>query len=326
MAARHRVCRIGALTVVALLLAVVAWSAKPKPEVQKLRVGYLPIAECAHLYVGLSKGYFQAEGLDLELIPRKGGAVILPDLQHGDLDVGFTNVVSLISVDAHLQQENDRYIWSLIGATYERSPTATNHALLVRRNSTIKPADLGLTSTRIGVNTTRNIEELILRRYLRNHGVNATTLNLISIPFPEMLPALESGSIDVAAVVEPFIEPALRTGKFRLLSKHYQDRATETLVATYAVSTKWQRENPDAARRFKAAFRAADRFIREHPTDTRKAIGQYTSISDRDLAVMGMPAFAERLSEVRLNEIAELMKTYRFIDSSAVVRPMLAGQ
>ena len=46
-------------------------SDKPSDK-QVITVGYIPIAECAHLYVGLTKGYFDEEGIQLDLKPMQG--------------------------------------------------------------------------------------------------------------------------------------------------------------------------------------------------------------------------------------------------------------
>src|SRR6184192_3699457 len=130
-----------------------------------LHIGYLPIAECAHLYVGIAKNFFADEHLDVQLQPMKGGSAILPAIQSGDLAIGFTNVPSMIIVDSHLKPTDGHYILSLVGASYER-PANLNHALLVAKNSPLKPRDLGDANIRFALNTTLNIEHLMLRRYL----------------------------------------------------------------------------------------------------------------------------------------------------------------
>lgn len=162
--------------------------AAAKPPVV-VRVGYIPIAECAHLYVGVSKKYFEQEGLKLELQPMKGGAIILPALQKGDLDIGFTNVVSVITINTKRKRTDSQSIVCFAGGTYERAGN-TNHALLCRKDSTITVSSLVNPETRIAVNTTRNIEELMLRHFLAQKGETVSSLTLVPIGFPEMLRAL----------------------------------------------------------------------------------------------------------------------------------------
>ncbi|HEV7238602.1 MAG TPA: ABC transporter substrate-binding protein [Thermoanaerobaculia bacterium] len=297
-----------------------AGTAGPAPR--ELRIGYLPIAECAHLYVGIAKKFFQEEQLTVKLQPMKGGATILPAVQSGDLDVGFTNVVSLAMFDSRLRPDDPHYLKSVCCASYER-PNYLNHALLVAKTSRLAPSDLVKPSTRIGLNTILNIEELMLRRYLASRGTAAANLNVRQVAFPEMLNLLRNNDLDVISTVEPFIEPNVRKGDVRILARQYIDVSPETLVATYAVSTEWARENADVLARFYRAMAKADTFIRSNSAETRQIIGTFTRIQPQDLAVMGMPAFELTVNPARLQETVEQMRRFQFISQSPSVDSMI---
>ncbi|MFH0801856.1 MAG: ABC transporter substrate-binding protein [bacterium] len=283
------------------------------PVLTKLKIGYIPIAECAHLYVGMAKNYFEQEGLEVLFQPMKGGAVILPALQTGDLDIGFTNVVSIIILNAKMPSRAPKSFISLVGATYERRGF-TNHALLKKRNSSLSIKDLGNPNIKFALNTTRNIEELMLRRFLVKKGIKITRLNIIQLGFPEMLSALDRGDIDVVSEVEPFIEPALHTQKYVLLARQYQEVSPNTLVATYAVTRKWLKKNRDVADRFIRAFRKADDFIKNNEPEMRQIVGSFTRISKENLSIIGMPAFEAKESKNDINELISEMYKYGFID------------
>jgi NitT/TauT family transport system substrate-binding protein len=55
------------------------------PEMAKITVGTLPIVDSAALYLAKKKGYFAAEGLDVDLKSLSSGAVAVPGLHNGDL-------------------------------------------------------------------------------------------------------------------------------------------------------------------------------------------------------------------------------------------------
>src|SRR6266852_8691216 len=61
----------------------------------KGKLGYMKIVDNAALFVGMEKGFFKAEGLELETVPMAGGAVITQGVVSGDLQFGWTNVISL---------------------------------------------------------------------------------------------------------------------------------------------------------------------------------------------------------------------------------------
>lgn len=293
----------------------------PEPiKLQAVRVGYIPIAECAHLYVGVDRGYFRDEGIDIELFPMRGGALILPAVAKGDLDIGFSNVVSLVLQNERLRAESPNRLMSLAGASYER-PGNTNHALLIRTDSSIKVSDLS--SVRIAVNTTRNIEDLMLRRFLIENNIDDSKLQLVTLGFPLMGAALSNGDVEVISVVEPFIEPAIRSGKCTLLARQYQEVSDETVVATYVSTAKWWDENRKNAIAFQSAFKRADKFIRENPVEFRTILASFTRISPEDLQVIGLPAFEATLRPEPLDQIIGYMKELDFIEASLPAKSMI---
>ena len=78
-----------------LVLAAVGTLNPTFAETKIVRVAYIPIAECIELYVAERMGFFEHEGIKVELTQMAGGAKILNAIVSGDIDIGFTNVVSL---------------------------------------------------------------------------------------------------------------------------------------------------------------------------------------------------------------------------------------
>jgi len=293
-----------------------------KPANRELKIGYLPIAECAHLYVAISKKYFEEEKLSVKLQPMKGGATILPAVQSGDLHVGFTNVVSLVMLDSRLQADDPHYLKSACCASYER-PGHLNHALLINPSSKLTPSDLSKPTTRIALNTILNIEELMLRRYLATKGATKVNFTVSQIAFPEMLTALRNNDVDVVSIVEPFIEPVVRRGDARILARQYLDVSPETLVATYSISAEWSKENPELLQNFYRAMAKADAFIRTNDAETRQIVGTFTRIRESDLALMGIPAFELNIPPQDLNATITYMKQFGFIKTAPTADSMI---
>src|SRR4051812_6237531 len=62
-----------------------------------LKVGVIPIADVAPLYVGMKQGFFKDEGLTIKPQIADGGAAIAASVMSGDDQLGFSNVVSLVT-------------------------------------------------------------------------------------------------------------------------------------------------------------------------------------------------------------------------------------
>ena len=61
----------------------------------KSKLGYMKIVDSAAMFMAMEKGFFKAEGLEIEPVPMAGGAVIVQGVTSGDLQFGWTNVISL---------------------------------------------------------------------------------------------------------------------------------------------------------------------------------------------------------------------------------------
>ena len=61
----------------------------------KGKLGYMKIVDNAAMFMAMEKGFFKAEGLEIETVPMAGGAVIVQGVTSGDLQFGWTNVISL---------------------------------------------------------------------------------------------------------------------------------------------------------------------------------------------------------------------------------------
>src|SRR5688500_10297699 len=65
-------------------------------QVQTIKVGVIPIADVAPLYLGMDEGFFEEEGLKIQPQLAEGGAAIVPSVVSGDYQIGFSNTTSLI--------------------------------------------------------------------------------------------------------------------------------------------------------------------------------------------------------------------------------------
>ncbi len=63
--------RLITLLAMAILGITLLTSCARKSE--KVKIGYIPIADCAQLYVAIEKGFFEQEGLEIELLGLAGG-------------------------------------------------------------------------------------------------------------------------------------------------------------------------------------------------------------------------------------------------------------
>src|SRR5262245_25187334 len=101
----------------------------------KAKLGYMKIVDNASMFMAMEKGFFKAEGLELETVPLAGGAPIINGVTSGDLQFGWSNVISLYQ--AHVEGFDFKLIAG--GATNVKTKHES-HAIQVAKNSPIKTA------------------------------------------------------------------------------------------------------------------------------------------------------------------------------------------
>ncbi|HEY7071153.1 MAG TPA: ABC transporter substrate-binding protein [Acidimicrobiales bacterium] len=287
-------------------------------EMTSIKVGVVPVVDVAPLYLGIDKGFFEDEGLEVEPVVAQGGAAIIPAVIAGDQEIGFSNVVSLM-----LGQTQDlpvKIISQGIQATDD--PENDTAAIAVKGSSDIQePADLeGKT---IAINTLNNISQLTVTAALDKEGVDTSTLHFVEVPLPDMVGQLEAGQIDAAGLVEPFVTTGKNAGERMII---YDRVATEPkmTVATYFTSDSYLQSNPDVVDSFVKAINKSLEYATDHPDEARQAIANYTQIPPDVLADVVLPLWQKDLNVDSIKNTAQLMVDQGISDSEPDVDKLIA--
>jgi NitT/TauT family transport system substrate-binding protein len=277
-------------------------------EAQTLKVGVIPIADVAPLYVGMDQGFFDDEGLKIEPQLAEGGAAIVPSVISGDYQIGFSNTTSLI-IAASKNLPVQIISQGVLAGT---GPDDAWDALLVPKGSDIKaPADLeGKT---VAVNTLNNVGPLTINTAMKNAGADYTKIKYVEVPFPDMNAALEAKRVDAAWVVEPGFTGGLAAGSKPIFNP-YEETAENLTVATYFASKQYIGENRDTVDRFVRAMEKSLAYASEHPDAVRKAVGSYTEIPPEVTDKMRLPVWRADLNEPTIQQTADLAKEYGFVE------------
>lgn len=284
-----------------LIVSIVSFFSSCDTETKPIKIGYLPIAECLPLYVAKEKGFFEKYGLEVELVSEPNGPTVFKELDAGAIDIGFSNIVTLIK-----QTNLGKTYKSVFGASYE-TIINTNHAIFGRANEKIP-----LESAIFGVNAHNNIEELMLINYLNSKGIKIDSTiqsRFKEIQFPQMLSALTDKEIDYACIVEPgIIKAKSDTIKYHYIDNHYPvKKDNKVLVATYVSTDANISENSEEIEKFIKAMQEATDYINKGNNDTRNFILTYSKIPESLLNQISLPEFTNKIDEIEFNKIVDLM-------------------
>jgi ABC-type nitrate/sulfonate/bicarbonate transport system substrate-binding protein len=280
-------------------------------------VGIIPIADVAPAYLGVDKGFFRDEGLDVKLQPIEGGAAVIPAVAQGDVQFAFGNAVSL----AFAQQRGIDFQYVTEGVQGGSSEEDSTNGLIVAKSSDIRePADLA--GRTFAVNTLNSLGEVTIKTALDKEGVDTSKLKFVEVPFPDMIPALERGQIDVAWATEPFISAALAAGHRKILDPMVATHPRLTLAA-YFGSADFIEGNAEVVDKFRRAMNRSLDYAAANEKEAREAIKRNTEIPPEVVDKMPLPHWTSKLNEESIRVLLEQCEKYGYFDEEIDVERIL---
>jgi NitT/TauT family transport system substrate-binding protein len=277
-------------------------------EVKTLKVGVIPIADVAPLYLGMDKGFFADEKLKIEPQLAEGGAAIVPSVVSGDYQIGFSNTTSLI-IAASKNLPVQIISQGVLGGT---GPDDAWDGVIVPKGSDIKDIK-GLEGKTVAVNTLNNVSQVVVNTALKEAGADYTKVKYVEVPFPDMNAALESGRVDAAFQVEPGYSGGLAAGS-KNIANAYEEMAPNYTVATYFASKQYIADSRDVVDRFTRAMQKSLEYASAHDDEVRAIVGTYTEIPQAVLDKMNLPTWKSDLNRPTIEQTSAAAKEYGFIE------------
>jgi NitT/TauT family transport system substrate-binding protein len=294
-------------SLLAPLVAAAALSLAPLAQAQdKLRVGILPFSESLGAVMADKLGYFKAEGIEVEMSKFNSGALALPLLQAGKLDIAFSNTVSTLQA---LEQGLDGTILAPGAVVRPQSPDSTS-ALIVLKGAMKSPKELE--GKRIAVNVINSSAWLYVTAYLDKHGVDRSKVRFVEIPFPQMNDPLLNKQVDMISQVEPFSTIMLDSGKVDALGYSYVEAQPNGDITQYIALTDWVKKNPGLAQRFARAIRKGADYVNApaNQAAVREANMQFTNLAPALKDRVNMPRMGTAISTEEMRKTMNMMLKY----------------
>jgi NitT/TauT family transport system substrate-binding protein len=255
----------------------------------------------AFLEYGVREGIFRKRGLDLTVQPSQGGATVVPAVVSGDVDIGGSNLVSVL-----LAQGKDIPVKIVAPGTFVAKQDFS--AIVVAKDSEIRaPADLeGKT---LAVNTLENVAEVTARASLEKQGVDTSKIELTEVDFPDMTAAVEQGRVDAAFAIEPFVTQATAGGN-RVIARPYVGTRPGLQIGCYFASEQYLAENEEVVKSFREGVGETAEAIAANPDAFRKFLPEASEIPPPAAEQAVLPEWKGSSDPDSLELTAELMERY----------------
>jgi NitT/TauT family transport system substrate-binding protein len=271
---------------------------------EKIRLGVLPFSESLGAVVADRQGYFKAEGLDVEMSKIGSGAVGVPVLQAGKLDIIFSNTVSTLQA---IEQGLDAVILAP-GAVVRSTPPDTTSAIMVRKGTVKTLKDLE--GKRVAVNVINSTAWLHAVAALEKHGVARSKVRFVELPFPQMNDPLLNDQVDAINQVEPFRTVLLATGKADVISYVYVETLPNSDITQYIALTPWVEKNRATAMKFARAVIKGAQFANANEAATREINQQFTGLNPALKNTVQLPRLGTAVNATEIGRTMDLMIKY----------------
>lgn len=285
---------------------------------QAITVAIPPAVSGVDVYAAQAQGYFARHHLKVKVKTLNGGSAIVPAMASGAVQIGESNVLSVIQGAA-------RGVKDPCFAGANTDPPSGHYLSLVAAPGSGVRAASGLTGKTIGVNATSGINQLLADAYLSANGVHPSSVHFIGLTFPDMPAALKSGRIAASVTTEPFTSIALRRGATLLTGTPLAAIPGTPTYSCWNASKGWLSSHKAAAAGFAAAMRQTDAYINAHPDAFRSLVGEHLKVDSRIQATMTLPLFTDRLTRGDVTAWEQAARTYGLLHTTPPMSGVLVG-
>jgi NitT/TauT family transport system substrate-binding protein len=286
-------------------------------DLTPVEVGVIPIVDVAPIYLGVEEGIFEKHGLDVTLTLAQGGAAIVPAVQSGQMEFGFSNVTSLAIGRAQ----------GLPLKLVATGPQTTGDsdddfaAVMVPADSDVQTA-ADLDDKRIAVNTLNNINDTVISEGIRQDGGNSETIQYVEMGFPDMAGQLEAGNVDAIGAVEPFVTIAEAAGARRIFAQ-YADPIPDLSIAGYFTTDDMIEKDPELVDAFVTAMKESQQFATDNPEEAKAILPEYTTLEPDVIEQLTMPRFPQEHNIESLQTVIDLSVEAGLVDEAPSIEDLV---
>ena len=290
-----------AAALAALAVFGVGATSAPNRPLVTVTVNTLPIANGLPMDLGISKGFFSAQGIEIKKNTLQSGNDIVLALANNSGDIGYIGWVP-----AMIARTQGIALSAVAASDVEGTSEADNwQNIMVKGSSSIRtPADLA--GKTIAVNALKGVGEVMIKAALKKRGVDPNSVKLLAMPFPTMRTALNNGQIDAFWAPEPFVSQALNIDGDRIVMAPGPVLGKFWPIGAYVAQNDWTKKNPELATKFRIAINQSLAYAQAHPDEIRALLPSGTQN-------VRLPIWSPLADRAKLLELARYTKEFGVI-------------
>ena len=293
-------------------------------EVRTVRLGYLPITADISFFVGLERGYFRQEGLEVEAVRFTSANQAMNALISGHIDgaimIGYSTLITIYSKNTD--------VCRIVQSGVETEDKFTARILVPPDSPVQKVEELkGMTiGTYSGATQKLNLL-LVLSHFFETPHQD---VSIVQVESNLQLPSLSSGRFDALFTIDPYATVAIEQNLGRSICDSPRAKYIVNPFPTCAtvLSTEFLESHTGEATKVVAALQAATEWAVANTKEAAIIIAnpKYTDVSEEIALKAGTYEWWNLGEHVLdpIQELADIMYEKGLIDSEVSVEGMFA--
>ena len=256
-------------------LAVSVALAGPAVAQDKVRVGVNPVSASLPLYVGIEKGFFKEQNIEIDQTRLVGGTANVAALIGNQIDAA-SNMVTIEGINANIKKPGVAMYISINSQNqkYQMEQFVIRKGLDAKSLADLKGKKI--MSAPGPANVT------MARAALAAAGLKEGEYSLDQLDMGQHVNAMTAGTFDAGYTLEPNASTMKKMGvattlEAGVIAKYILgDPNANAFVGGAALTTDFIKSRPDVARRFTVAWGKAVDLINNNPTEARKHLVKNT--------------------------------------------------
>lgn len=251
-------------------------------------------------------GIFKRENLDVRVQPVDSGAAAAAAVAGGAVTIAKSSMMALIA--AHARGVPIQLVAP--GSYYTSADPIA--ALIVAKNSPIKTAK-DFTGKIVAGAALKDVKAIATAAWIDQHGGDSKSVRFVEVPTSAIIPALESGRIDAATVLNPTLDQAISSGKARALAPSFSAIANRWLITAWFATADAIARDGEVVQRFVRGVRDAAIYANAHNAEMAGVLAPFLHQDPAELAKLHRSPLGTVLDPREIQPVIDVAVSYGVI-------------
>lgn len=293
------------ITITALFLTSCAFGTKPTEDTS-LKMGLLPILDVLPFYIARDKGYFEEEGIQVELVPVKSAQERDALMQAGEIDGQLNDLVSTALFDRETSQIK------IVAKARKAYPDFPQFRILAAPGVNITGPD-DLIGVPIGISQ-NTVIQYMTDRVLAEWGLPPDQISIEEVSaIPTRFELLMEGQLRAAMLPDPLAQAAISAGASLIVDDAEIPQFSQSVLS---FSTTSLQNKPNTIRAFLRAWNKAVDDLNQDPNAYRDLLIENTAVPESIQGSYNVPQFpkGEITGEAEWNDVVDWAQEKGLLD------------